>query len=1252
MRMRNTYWLLLSIFAFLLNSCADYNKHISKTYENWEATTLPNQPLSHRFYLIGDSGGSEKGKSLPSIDLLKKRLELEEKEKNVSVIYLGDNLYSNGLPPGVNESTRAERELDEYKLKVQLDPVKDFKGNVFFVAGNHDWYGYGLKGVQAQKEFIEAYLDREEVLMPEPGCGDPFEVKVEDDLILILLDSQWWLENWNREPEMNDGCDLKNRSAFGLEFNELLKSNRSKNVIIALHHPLHTYGPHGGGFTLKDHLFPLTKASDNLWIPLPVIGSIYPLFRSTIGTKQDLAHPAYKALKNTLVEAASKYGNFIFVSGHEHTLQYIERSRQSFIVSGSGSKKAPTRLGRGADFTYGAPGFAQLDVYEDGSIWVQYWAVKDGKEEIVFRKKVKGPLAKFMDKQDTLNYTTNFDELTIPLSNQDFTKKGMGKKIWGDHYREAYNEEITVPQLNFETYMDGVEPVKRGGGNQTQSLRLQNKEKRQYTMRSVDKDPSRTLPYPFNETFVRDLVNDNFSAAHPLAALVVPPMADAVGVYHTNPELYYVPTQEALGIYNEDFGNKLYLVEERPDDKVWRKAAHFGKPDDIVSTSKALKKVLDKADHVIDKKFVVRNRLFDNVIGDWDRHDDQWRWAVFKEDGKHIYKPIPRDRDQAFSRYDGLFISALRPFSPALQPLRTYDHELKPIHWPNYGARHFDPTFLSEASWEDWEAEARHIKNNLTDEVVEKAFADHWPDNFTKLDGAFIMERLKARRDNLMEIARRFYELEAEKVDVVGTHESDYIEIVRNDNNTTTVTLYHLTKKGKKKDKYYDRTFLASETKEIRIYALEDDDVFSISGTAAKGPKLRLIGGHGEDTFDDISTVGGGRKSLVYDFKSEKNTIGDGKEIKRKLTDNPVLNAYNRKEKHHEFNYGFGFPVLGVNPDDGVSLGGIVSFTNYAFKKEPYSSRHTFNGLYAAGTDGFRFSYTGDFIDVFAGWDFRFNAGIRTPLYTSNFYGLGNNTVNREKELGEDFYRVRQREITVFPALMRRQYSSSFTFGPQFEAIRVDQTDDRIIESISESLDPNIFEGMEFLGLRMVIDFSNIDKLVFPTRGIGLYVDGGWKFMMDDASRNFPYLEAAFSLYQRLEKNGRIVLATRIGGKQIFNNKFEFFQAAILGGQGPQSNMRGFRRDRFSGQSSFYHNTDLRMRLLVSRNRAVPFVAGLFGGFDYGRVWLEGEEESDWHTSIGGGIFISPFNEATISFGLFKGDNEPNRFTIGGGFFF
>ena len=188
---------------------------------------------------------------------------LEQASEESSVIFLGDNIYPNGL---ASKSEQEQRNIDEGKLKAQLDIVKDYDGQVFFIPGNHDWKRYGLKGLKRQRKFIEKYLDRKDVFFPKPGCGDPEIVDLNENLAVILLDSEWWLRDWDNEPEMNEGCDAKSRDVFRLHYEEAIKKNRNKNVVVAAHHPLLTVGPHGGQYDFRQHVFPLT-------MPIPIFGS-------------------------------------------------------------------------------------------------------------------------------------------------------------------------------------------------------------------------------------------------------------------------------------------------------------------------------------------------------------------------------------------------------------------------------------------------------------------------------------------------------------------------------------------------------------------------------------------------------------------------------------------------------------------------------------------------------------------------------------------------------------------------------------------------------------------------------------------------------------------------------------------------------------------------------------------------------------------------------------------------------------------
>ncbi|MCB0616368.1 MAG: metallophosphoesterase, partial [Phaeodactylibacter sp.] len=257
---------ILPLAFFFFHSCADYRAHYDKSIQGWEQS-VPSPGLSpvHTVYLVGDAGYTPDDTTAPALVLLGEKLR--DAGKNSTVAFLGDNIYPNGMAPSDGE----DREQDEARLRAQLDILKGYDGHVFFIAGNHDWYGYGIEGLKREKKFIEKYLDRDDVFLPKPGCGDPVEVELSDNLTLILIDSQWFLENWDDEYEVNDGCEIKSREMFREYVEEAIKGNRNKNVLIAIHHPPHTYGPHGGQFTLKQHIFPLTDLNKNLWIPLPVL---------------------------------------------------------------------------------------------------------------------------------------------------------------------------------------------------------------------------------------------------------------------------------------------------------------------------------------------------------------------------------------------------------------------------------------------------------------------------------------------------------------------------------------------------------------------------------------------------------------------------------------------------------------------------------------------------------------------------------------------------------------------------------------------------------------------------------------------------------------------------------------------------------------------------------------------------------------------------------------------------------------------
>ena len=1263
------YPFTFTLIILLASSCANYKYNIADDAKGWEQNKPdPSLKLEHTVYLVGDAGKAKLGETPPTLKYLKSILAKES--ENSSVLFLGDNVYPKGLV-GQNDE---DRELTEHRLKVQLETLDDYKGNPVFIPGNHDWGG-GMKGLKRQAKYVNKYINKqrgvkdkddkdwEKYFLPEDGCPGPEVIEISKKLVIIVVDSQWWLEDWSKQPKINDECLAKSRDMFEYLFLNAVKKYRSRNIVIAAHHPAFTNGPHGGDFTAKEHIFPLTQISDNLYIPLPGLGSIVALLRGSIGTKQDPSHQLYKDLTGTMLTSANTFGSFIFVAGHEHNLQYLENGTQKFVVSGSGSQKDPSRIGKGAKFAYGTMGYSTLDFYENGEAWVQFWQPnEDGTDaKVVYRQKVKDELAIIEENIPTSfpEFEKGLDSVEVLAVKNNVPEAGpMHKFFLGNHYREVYLNKYKFPTLDLTEFDGGVEPVKRGGGSQTNSLRLQNpKTGKQFAMRDLTKDASRILPYPLNKmTAAVFILEDNFLSSHPFAPTVIPPMADAVNVYHTTPNFYYVPKQPALGVNNDIFGGGVYLVEERPAGD-YSDAEVFGGSEKIISTFDVGEKITKNNDHKIDQPWALRSRLFDILLGDFDRHDDQWRWASFKEDGKKIYRPIPRDRDQPFGKYDGFLIRLANFVDPFAKQLRVYGPEIKNIKHLAFSSLSFDNSFINELEWPEWEKEVKFMQANLTDEIIDDAF-EVWPKEVQDLTADHIKMSLKKRRDDLMKHARDFYEVLSKEVDVYGTDKNELFEIERLDDERTRVSVWEISeKKGKKQEKVYERIFERSVTKEVHLFGIGDEDKFHVTGDVSKGIKIRCIGGLGHDEFIDESKVSGpGKKTLFYD-DLRKNDVTLGTEAKDKRTKEREYNLYDRRSIDHDYDLFIPLPIIGSNPDDGFLLGFGGVLTTYKYRKIPYSTFHTFYSSYAFATNGVRFEYLGDYLETFGTWDLYLRSIINSPSFAFNYFGRGSES-DYDVSKGIDYYRTRQSRVYVAPSFKKRVAGEAgfLHFGPVIDMTQIDSTANRFVTDMANNdlnPDDDIFARKWYGGLELGFEFSSLDNIFYPKRGIFFDSEFNWQTNFN-GDGEYQSLVAELSIFQPINQKETIIFATRVGGGTNFGNDFEFFQQQRIGG-GITSNLRGYRSDRFFGKTAYWQNFDLRAKLFSSYNRTLPFTFGLFTGFDYGRVWLENDTSDDWHYNYGGGIFITPVDLLTMSFGLYqpKEDDEDGprfTFTMGMGF--
>ena len=1227
-------------FLFALVSCASYKSKYASSVKNWESTYQQNQKkkVSHTLYTVGDAGELVDGKVSPVIRHLR-NIDLED---NSSIVFLGDNVYRHGLP----NKEDVERTAAESKLDPQIELAKRFGKNAFFIPGNHDWlHEEGPKRVRRQEKYINKRLGFNS-FQPSDACSGPEVIKLGHRLVMIVIDSEWFVQDWDQYIDFNEKCPYKNRESFLAELQNQIKKNKDNRVIIALHHPPYTYGSHGGNFGVKDHLFPLAALKKPIHVPLPGLGTLGTLLRKNAGINQDVYGKDYTHLRNELTQMIDVFDDIIIISGHDHNQQYTYLDDHHYIVSGSGAKSVPVGSGAGNEFSSGALGYSKVIYYEDGSSSLEMYEFDEHEQvRLAFAKKLTPPLEDFTTTVTTKGIPFPKEAaIASSIKQKDMTKGGLGNLFLGKQYSALYNLPISAPVTNLNTLVGGLKPLQRGGGFQTNSLRLEDENENHWVLRAVKKDPSRLLPDEFLGTVAVDAIDYFLTTAHPLAAFAIPPMAESVNILHTKPQLLYVPKQDALGIYNEDHGNQLYLFEDRPaGDRSDRD--NFGNSNKIISTIDLLEKMKKNAKHQPDQQNVVRNRLFDMVIGDWDRHDDQWRWARFNtEDNTYSYRPIPRDRDQAFAIFQGILVGAGRMMSPGIGKFQTFDHKIKNVDYFNFNGRYFDRSFLNQLTWADWQREISHIQKNLTDQSIHEGLTS-WPKEFYELHGSDIEDKLKSRRDGLEKWARTYYLSLAKEVDITATNDDDYILVEHHDNKHLTVTLYTTDKSGSKKQAYYKRSFNPKETKEIRIYGLDGDDHFEIDRDVRSSIKVRLLGGTDDDTYNGISGVKS-KKNYIYDYP-ENSTIKSKNGLVDKMSNDYFKNSHDRKA--FKYNHSLFLPNIGSNPDNGFLLGASFSSISHGFKKSPYKSKHSIGGLYSFETNGFKVNYDGHWIEKIGKWDLRLAAGYQDNLFSNNFFGIGNNT-ETTSNVTTEYNRVRQEMVNVKLFLEKRKGDKLiFHLGPIYERRNVENTSNRFISDLFLESDSPIFSALDYAGLEAGLTFKYLNNPALTSRGLNFKLAVRHLAELNNTNNNVSQLETRLAMYTPLDRKEHIVWANQVGTGINFDDRFQYYFGHQIGGS---NNLRGFRNERFYGKSSLYFNTDLRVKLFQFNSYFIPSSVGIYGGGDLGRVFLDGEDSDKWHASYGGGLWIAPFDAAVLKVGYFTTSEEGGRLILGMGFDF
>jgi hypothetical protein len=782
---------------------------------------------------------------------------------------------------------------------------------------------------------------------------------------------------------------------------------------------------------------------------------------------------------------------------------------------------------------------------------------------------------------------------------------GLHRLLLGDAYRAAWTTPVRVQVLDPARFAGGLTVLQAGGGLSTESLRLKGRDGREYTFRSVDKDATRAVPEDLQGTIVQDIAQDQTAAKQPAAALVVPVILRAAGVLHVVPRLYVMPDHPFLGEHRRDFAGRLGQLEERPTDE----GPGFAGADKVDGTEDFLEELEEKSDNRVDARAFLTARLVDMMMGDWDRHPDQWRWARYDRGGVETWRPIPRDRDNAFARHEGVMMAGARSFAPQLTRFRGTYGDIYGLH---FQASELDRQLLSELDRRSWDSVANFLRTRITDAVIDSAVR-RLPPEYYAVDGPRLRTELTERRDGLTRAAADFYALISREVDVHASDEDEFAGITRAPDGSVTVTLVPARRgdpaRGGRPS--FTRRFVPGETREVRVFLRGGDDFAQLSGAGRGGIKVRVIGGGGDDRMEDRSTGARGG-ALFYDDRGDNRlSAANGARIdtreyeeveRRSLAGNPppprdygstasVLTPTARWVS----NVG---PVLGFGP----------SWTRYGFRRQPYARFAHARFVYAPLASGIGAEVVAD-IRRTNRPAFTTVAVRGSNFETTRFHGFGNSTT----ESGEDreLYIVRH-DFLGAEVLLNTRLADGLTLsaGPE---VRFLDARVRSGSVIGLTRPPGTSAFTQFGGVAR-LHFERRDTLAVTRRGM-VATAAARGFGWDDGTP-FARLSASAATYIPVGAVGPTV-ALRAGAERAIGD-FPFQEAAYLGGS---TSVRGYPTQRFAGDGAAFGSAELRqpvgqVKLGVRGRLSVLALA------DAGRVYFDGESGSDWHAAFGGGAYF------------------------------
>ena len=868
------------------------------------------------------------------------------------------------------------------------------------------------------------------------------------------------------------------------------------------------------------------------------------------------------------------------------------------------------------------------------------------------------------------------DSVTVVVG-EEYRAGALRRVLWGSNYRSLWTRPVRVEVLDPDTFAGGLTPLRAGGDFASNTLHLLGADGRRYVFRSINKNVSQGLGPEFRGTVVEWIVQDQVSASHPGAPRLAAPLAAAAGVLHAPPRMVVMADRPSLGLCRERFAGLVGHIEERPDENDPQEDEEeegeegsdpdlgraqpengtqaaaveeapadpldascgvptregrvdgpaFAGADVVKGTDGFLDDLEDSPTNRLDSRAYLTARLLDIYIGDWDRHEDQWRWAGYDRGELRIWQPIPRDRDNAFVKHEGLILAAARR---VFIRMVRFDEHYPTVAGLTVQSEPLDRRLLSDLARPAWDSVVAGLQGRLSDAAIQRAVAA-LPPEYQAEERDEMVRILRARRDGLAFEAAEFYSRLALNPDVFGTDADEVAIIDRHPDGSVEVTIAGAGD-AEQRFVHFRRRFLREETDDVRVYMQGGDDRVVVRGPG-HGVGVRVIGGGGDDVMEDSTRSKG---VVFYDHRGDNRFVrGWGTRVSTRDWEQPVDTSSITGHRTYR-DWGWSTSRLSLSADWRRGAGPVLfagpSMTKYSFRREPHAWKGEARLGWSPLENRFAVEARADFHPENRRHWYTLDA-YATELENVRFFGFGNDT---ERTGASDRYDTWLRQLRVEPLLnLPVGDRGRVMLGPV-----VQWTDaEREAGSPLDVERPVGSDKFGQLGFRADAILDGRGGASFPRRGWRLEAGGSGYPAAWDAGGAFGEAHLMAATY--LSAGSGPVLALRAGGKQVWGD-FPFFEAAFLGGG---STLRGHTGQRFAGESMAFGGAEVRMPLLRA-NLGLRGTLGVIGLADAGRVWVDGVSEGEWHTAVGGGVFFAAAGQS-VFLTVAQGERTSLNFGLG-----